>query len=1081
MKSTSFPRSRLLALALCLVLSAGCTKAYKAKRVLAAADRDYQAQKYDLAEAEYISALRFLPSNAIANGNLGSIYFEEGRAPAAYYYLSLANKQDNKNPQVQLRLAELLGTTGGTNAVTLLRRVLQAEPTNEHALLLLAQLSPPNDLIHVREQLEAQLQEGQAAAACRSALGWIDLRTQKIRDAETEFQSAASLDPKLASPHLGLALIYSLQKDEMRFQQALKTAAELSPIRSSARIKYAEFEIQSGAEDQARQSLLDITSQAPDYIPAWLSLMRLYFDTHKYDECKATAEKILSRDNRPPNTEAMFQLGTLALAQHDGAKAVSAFQNLDNVYKAYKLKTTPKVKYYLALAYLENHDKQTAIGKLNEALALDREYSPAVRMMADLDYRGGNLTEAITLLSQLIEKHPEDDQAQFALAEIYQAQQRPDRALDVYQQMLRIFSKNPEIPRKVGLILAQAKNADKAREAFEKSLELAPDYMPTLENITILDINQKRFAEAHSRLAAFIETNPKAGRAYLLQGAVYLEEGQTNQAEAAYSKAVEINPELTEAYLELARLSLSSHKEKEALDRLVALVARTNNLSAMQEIGELHESTGQYEQARDAFEKVLAVDPNFVPALNDLAYLDSEFLGNPEKALELAEKARNLRPTDPNTADTLGWILFKKRQYAHALSLLQESVEKQPNNPEVQMHLGLAYYMMGEEKPARTYLQRALASQAEFTGRELARRRLEVLDLDPATATPEAIQKLQEFSREDPQDPVPWSRLASIQEQRGEFQKAAESLQTLISINPDDWPAMMKLSRLNADHLNDLRKALDLAKSAHSLAPDDGPASALLGGLVYRSGDFAWASSLLEQAASQSSNQPSVFYQLALAYYAVGRVSDADTAMQKAVQAGDALPNLGQARQFLALRAAAKDPAQAQASSALVQQLLAKDPNYVPALMVSALLAERSGAADEAEQICQKVLSIYPLFAPAMRELAIIYSHSQHAGDQDKAYQMAEKARASLPDDLELAKTLGLLAYRRAEYSRSMPLLRECAEESGKDGEVLYYLGMDYYKLKQRDQSKQTLQHALDLGVPDSLAGEARTVIKELQ
>jgi tetratricopeptide (TPR) repeat protein len=369
-----------------------------------------------------------------------------------------------------------------------------------------------------------------------------------------------------------------------------------------------------------------------------------------------------------------------------------------------------------------------------------------------------------------------------------------------------------------------------------------------------------------------------------LQGKIYYYEGRTNEAEAAYSKAIELNPQLPGAYLDLARLYLNSHQEQQALDRLSALVAKTNDVRALQEIGEIHQSEGRYEKAREAYESILSKNPNFAPALNNLAYLYSESLSNVDRALQLAETARNLSPSDPKAADTLGWVRYKKHEYARALSLLQESAEKQPNDPEVQFHLGMAYYMMEEEKPAHIALQRATNTTSDFPGKELARRRLEVLDVDPSKANAEVVQKLQELVREDPQDPVPLSRLASIQERNGEFQKAAESLQTLLSINPQNWPAMMRLSRLNADHFDDFRKALELAKSAHSLAPDDGHASALLGELVYRSGDYTWASSLLEQAADHSPDEPSIFYHLALADYAVGRVTEADAAMQKAVE-----------------------------------------------------------------------------------------------------------------------------------------------------------------------------------------------------
>jgi len=1067
---------KLTAVALCLVLSAGCTKASKTRRLLTAAERDYTAEKYDSAEIEYQSVLGLSPGNPAAIRRLGCIYFEENRMPQSAYYLRKAHEQDPKNPEVQLKLAEIDSGNRNTNeAIALLTTVLQSEPANEKAMLLLAQISSSHDLSSLRQRLDKQLREGgPGAAACHSALGFIDLRTDKAIDAATEFQKASALDPKLVSPYLGQAYLCGMHKDVKGVGDALRIAAELSPVRSSARLKYVEYRLETGDVDGARNVLHEITRQAPDYLPAWLYLMRMAFAEHKYDECKEVIDRILARDNS--NFDALLQKGALSLAQHDVANALNTFQSMDDMYKNVK-----EVKYHLGLAHLLNNEKQKATANLSAALALDSDYAPAVLLLAQVDFRAGRLSDAISLLSQLIQNHPENANAQLSLAEAYLAQGQPDRALAIYQRLAQMFPKEPEIPLRVGAVYQAQNNFPPARSAFEKALTLAPDNLRALQQITELDILEKRYEEARQRVNAVMERNPKAAELLVLQGDIYLAETQTNLAEAAFSKAIELNADLPSAYLSLARLYVASHEDQQALKRLETLAQKTNETALMM-IGQIHQAAGRHEQARDTYERLLAVKPKNFLALNNLAYVDSEFLGLLDRALQLAQEAQQIRPNDPHTADTLGWILYKKHEYAHALNLIQESAEKQPNSPEVQMHLGMVYYMMEEEIPARLHLQRALAAPDDFLGKELARRRLLVLEINPTNASPAVVQALQSLVREDPQDPVPLSRLASIQEQRGEFDAAMESLQKLLAINNQVWPAMIKLSRLYADQKHDLRKALELAKSAHTLVPNEGRACAWLGELVYRSGgDYPWALSLLQQAANQSFNEPSLHYYLGLACYAVGRVNEADVSMQKVVRGNESQPLFEQAKQFLAMRAAVEDPDQAQPSAPLARQILAQDPKNVPALMLTALLAERRGEMVEAAHIYENVLSIHPLFAPAMRQMAILYSRSEHDGDVEKAYGFAEKARTTMPNDPALAKTLGLLAYRRADYNRSMLLLRDTADKTSKDGEVSFYLGMDYYKLKQPSQSKLALQRALDLRVPDILAAQARRTLFELK
>ncbi len=91
------------------------------------------------------------------------------------------------------------------------------------------------------------------------------------------------------------------------------------------------------------------------------------------------------------------------------------------------------------------------------------------------------------------------------------------------------------------------------------------------------------------------------------------------------------------------------------------------------------------------------------------------------------------------------------------------------------------------------------------------------------------------------------------------------------------------------------------------------------------------------------------------------------------------------------------------------------------------------------------------------------------------------KARESFPEDSRLARALGILAYRQKDYSRSAQLLSESARKADGDAEALYYLGMAQYQLKQRAQSKETLQRALALNVQPALADEARRALKELK
>jgi tetratricopeptide (TPR) repeat protein len=1052
----------------------GCTKSARAHRALKAANRDFEEENYDDAEVEYKNVRRLEPMNPTAIGQLGRLYAKEGRIIDARIYLTQATKMEPNSLPFQLALGQLEATFhDATNAAKIALRILSAQPTNEEALfLLMDSFGPPQALRQVLDNMPHATEN----PAYHLALGMIALRQKKLADAESEFNLAVAANPKSSRAYFALAEIHALKKDVKGAAQALKTAADLAPLRSPIRSRYIDFLLQSGNVEEARKMLQETSEKAPDYIPGWVSLMNLALAERKYDEVGKLAETILARDDK--NYDGLLGRGSVSLAKSDAATALAQFQHMDSLYKK-----SPQVKYDLAAAYLMAHDKTKGMASLNQALVLDPGYPQAALLLAQLDIRSGDSAAAVALLTQFIKKAPGVGQAHLLLADAYLAQRQPDNALAVYRNLAETLPKSPQIPLLMGVVLAEQHKFAEARVAFEKSMGLTTNNIGAVEQLINLDIAEHKYKDATALAQAQIDKTPKAAEPWELQAKIDL--GQTNldRAEKDLLKAIDLNPDLPAPYLLLAQVYAGSHKNQEALQKLNALVERTNSAPAYLQIAAIHEQFKEYEPASVAYEKVLSIDSNSVTALNNLAYIYSERLSKPDKAYELAQRARELLPDNPSIGDTLGWILYKKGDYSHALTILQDCVEKSPTDAEIQYHLGMTHYMLGEEDPARVALQRAVALQGDFPTRGDAINRLAVLNMDTTTASASGLAELEKALQDHPDDPVILNRMGMLQEREGAWEKAAATYKTALKQHPDDVRIMTELARLYALRLNQPDEALPLATAAHKLAPDNADATGVLGHLVYhnsRTGaDYALALSLLESASDQLPKQPELLDDLAWAYYSVGRIADAETTMQKALQTGVKFPGSEDAKRFVALADALSSASAAQAAAGQAQQILQTDAKYVPALMVSGVAQERAGNFTAAQDAYNKALEVFPLFVPAARQLAIL--DARHFPDDAQGYALAEKARTAYPDDLEVARSLGILSYYQAQYRRSSELLRESIGKGMEDGEVYYCLGMDDYQLKQNKDSKQALQRALTLKLPDKLAAEAKRILAGLK
>jgi Tfp pilus assembly protein PilF len=136
-----------------------------------------------------------------------------------------------------------------------------------------------------------------------------------------------------------------------------------------------------------------------------------------------------------------------------------------------------------------------------------------------------------------------------------------------------------------------------------------------------------------------------------------------------------------------------------------------NNVTPHLQMALLHDSFGQFGDAKPVYEQVLRLQPDNPVALNNLAFILAESGADLDQALTMAQKARQQLPNDLNVADTLSWIYIKKNLADSAIGILRELVEKQPSRSTYSYHLAMALYQKGDKIQARRYAEMALKSQ----------------------------------------------------------------------------------------------------------------------------------------------------------------------------------------------------------------------------------------------------------------------------------------------------------------------------------------------------------------------------------
>ena len=157
------------------------------------------------------------------------------------------------------------------------------------------------------------------------------------------------------------------------------------------------------------------------------------------------------------------------------------------------------------------------------------------------------------------------------------------------------------------------------------------------------------------------------------------------------------------------------------------LLKQSDYVPAYYAQGTFLEAQGRKKEAVKKYRTAVAISNNYVPALNNLAYLYLDGFGTKEEALRLAEIAIALEPGNPGIMDTIGYALLKNNRHQEARDYLEKALAILPGDPTINYHLALVHKAAGEKKKAVERLQTALRVE-NFTGVQQVRNLLSELN-----------------------------------------------------------------------------------------------------------------------------------------------------------------------------------------------------------------------------------------------------------------------------------------------------------------------------------------------------------------
>jgi tetratricopeptide (TPR) repeat protein len=226
------------------------------------------------------------------------------------------------------RAQDLLANGSLSEAVTVLRRVVQDDPNNLDAHLTLGTALGLQGLrVQSLDEIERGIKISPNSAKARNQLGVILSRFLETDAARKAFEDALVLEPNFAEAHVNLALILAQNGELPLAHEHLDRAIDLYGVTVPAAKAYfvrAKVWSAEGDNDKAISDLDQATKLSSDYAGAWFDLSQLKHSKGDQDGAFAAAKRAVTLT--PKDAAAQSWMGQLCLENGNPATAVEHLQ-----------------------------------------------------------------------------------------------------------------------------------------------------------------------------------------------------------------------------------------------------------------------------------------------------------------------------------------------------------------------------------------------------------------------------------------------------------------------------------------------------------------------------------------------------------------------------------------------------------------------------------------------------------------------------------------------------------------------------------------------------------------------------------
>jgi tetratricopeptide (TPR) repeat protein len=422
-----------------------------------------------------------------------------------------------------------------SSAIPRLEAKLKADPTDRDTATELAgyylEIGRPDLGVAITQKLLAQ---GSKNATVYYLDGVGNRTLGRIKEATDDLEQASNLEPTNSQVLLTLTDLYLQTNRPADAERVAKRATTFNSTDPRAFVNYGLVLAEEKKYDEARIQFEAAVKLAPtDAAPITLEA-RSYIDQNAIALAQQTYDRALTVD--PKNADAMLGKARLYAFQHQMKDAAAEYDKLlpllpDDDAKAAMLSEEAK-------AYATEKDNTDAEALYRKAISQYPKSLVGYLQFGDYYASQNNPGQAESYWTQALGPNRDNREALLRLGELYLHRNDLQRGLAMYERLAELSPNDPSALGLVGQAFSQARQYDKARDAYRRSFELARTPQ-ALAGIGASDYALHNYRECSEVFDAidkgagdFLRQSPAL---YIVMGTCYQQTNQRTKAKDAYT------------------------------------------------------------------------------------------------------------------------------------------------------------------------------------------------------------------------------------------------------------------------------------------------------------------------------------------------------------------------------------------------------------------------------------------------------------------------------------------------------------------------------------------------------------------